>query len=328
MLNTTGHDGPVSYIGNDFAAVHGLLEAALCPFYEPRVRRRDAASDIRNVPLPDLNLVSIYHGDATYLSADPMEDKVLLALPMNKSLEVSIGKSQPIQTVKRGSCLLLGPADHYQMVLPAKTRLLVMRWDYNAGAAAGARTKGPFSCTMPQDVGAILPFHSDAAFTFQRLAQFIFSEASTNAALWQRSTNRAHFSAILEDAWSDAVTSMAEPSLPGHAAGPRPYYVKRAEDFILKDLSVTPSVAQLVEQSGVSRRTLFRGFKEHWGLSPLQFARQCRFERVHQDLIARSPNNTRVIDVAYEWGFYHLGQFARDYKLRFGQSPSQTLLKS
>jgi AraC family ethanolamine operon transcriptional activator len=32
-----------------------------------------------------------------------------------------------------------------------------------------------------------------------------------------------------------------------------------------------------------------------------------------------------VQDAAARWGFWHLGQFSRDYKRQFGELPSQTL---
>jgi AraC family transcriptional regulator, ethanolamine operon transcriptional activator len=36
---------------------------------------------------------------------------------------------------------------------------------------------------------------------------------------------------------------------------------------------------------------------------------------------------TRIIGVATDWGFWHMGHFARDYRAMFGESPSRTLLK-
>jgi AraC family ethanolamine operon transcriptional activator len=36
---------------------------------------------------------------------------------------------------------------------------------------------------------------------------------------------------------------------------------------------------------------------------------------------------TPVKSVALDLGFWHLGYFARDYRERFGESPSQTLAR-
>jgi AraC family transcriptional regulator, ethanolamine operon transcriptional activator len=43
-------------------------------------------------------------------------------------------------------------------------------------------------------------------------------------------------------------------------------------------------------------------------------------------LLRADPRSTRVIDVATEWGFWHMGHFAHDYRVMFGEAPSQTLL--
>ncbi|NOR23809.1 MAG: helix-turn-helix domain-containing protein [Desulforhopalus sp.] len=35
----------------------------------------------------------------------------------------------------------------------------------------------------------------------------------------------------------------------------------------------------------------------------------------------------KVIDVSNVWGFWHMGQFAADYRNLFGELPSETLQK-
>jgi transcriptional regulator GlxA family with amidase domain len=52
---------------------------------------------------------------------------------------------------------------------------------------------------------------------------------------------------------------------------------------------------------------------------------EVRLQRVHRQLRAAALETTTVTDVAHAWGFVHLGRFARLYRERFGESPSQTL---
>jgi len=47
---------------------------------------------------------------------------------------------------------------------------------------------------------------------------------------------------------------------------------------------------------------------------------------VHEDLTGGDrAHRPTVAEVAYRWGFTHLGRFAHDYRARYGEAPSTTL---
>jgi AraC family ethanolamine operon transcriptional activator len=46
---------------------------------------------------------------------------------------------------------------------------------------------------------------------------------------------------------------------------------------------------------------------------------------VHRDLRKANLDGKRISDVANDWGFWHMGQFAADYKKLFGELPSEIL---
>ena len=72
-----------------------------------------------------------------------------------------------------------------------------------------------------------------------------------------------------------------------------------------------------------SPRTLEYAFAQLTGLSPMAFIRAWRFERA-RGLLLQGRVKT-VKDAAFGCGLMHLGRFSVDYRLRFGESPSQTL---
>ncbi|EON90829.1 transcriptional regulator, AraC family protein [Marinobacter lipolyticus SM19] len=87
------------------------------------------------------------------------------------------------------------------------------------------------------------------------------------------------------------------------------------------DLPVT--MAKLCEVGCVSRRTLQYSFESILGISPLQFLRISRLNRVRRML--REEGAQSVSDIAAFNGFYHHSQFSADYKQLFGECPSETL---
>ncbi|RLE27207.1 MAG: hypothetical protein DRJ61_17670 [Acidobacteria bacterium] len=90
------------------------------------------------------------------------------------------------------------------------------------------------------------------------------------------------------------------------------------------DAQAIHSVAELSKESGASVRTLRRGFQERFGVSPKAYLLAQRLGGARRDL--RSANQPQLItDVANSWGFWHMGQFAADYRAMFQELPSETL---
>ena len=67
------------------------------------------------------------------------------------------------------------------------------------------------------------------------------------------------------------------------------------------------------------------GFRERFGISPKAYLRERRLNGLREELRACDPNVTTVVAVAHRWGFWHLGQLARDYRRLFGELPSDAL---
>ncbi|MGW0883497.1 AraC family transcriptional regulator [Streptomyces sp. NPDC002671] len=117
--------------------------------------------------------------------------------------------------------------------------------------------------------------------------------------------------------WREALD---QPAPQGYA---RP--VKRVVDAIRARPEHPYTTPELAEVGGVSARWLQEVFRRQLGTTPMAYLRDVRMERVRDELVAAEPEATTVSDVAYRWGFGHLGRFAEQYRSRFGELPSQTL---
>lgn len=101
--------------------------------------------------------------------------------------------------------------------------------------------------------------------------------------------------------------------------------VDRVKSHLRENGEAPVTMGELCELTHVSRRTLQYSFESILGISPLRFLRVTRLNRVRRALLAAQENTTTVTQVCAHWGFWHLGQFARDYKQLFGECPSETL---
>ncbi len=117
---------------------------------------------------------------------------------------------------------------------------------------------------------------------------------------------------------------------PRPAKTPSYYHRKKVVDsarqFLDHHLDEPVTVTQLCEVANVSRRSLQYSFESILGISPIQYLRISRLNGVRRNLVAARQGQS-VSDIAAQWGFWHLSQFAKDYKQLFGESPSQTLVR-
>jgi AraC-like DNA-binding protein len=81
----------------------------------------------------------------------------------------------------------------------------------------------------------------------------------------------------------------------------------------------------LARISHVSVRTLYDRFKKVKGMSPGAYIKARKLRRIYQHIQTATNKVRNVTEVALEYGFSHLGRFSSEYKLLFGELPSETL---
>ncbi|WP_396433520.1 helix-turn-helix domain-containing protein [Limnohabitans sp.] len=103
--------------------------------------------------------------------------------------------------------------------------------------------------------------------------------------------------------------------------------VDRACELMLGHADEPLSILQVCSRLGTSRRKLNYGFQDVLGTTPVKYLRALRLNHVRRALRQAEPGTT-VQDVAWQWGFWHMGQFAHDYKKLFDELPSASLRTS
>ena len=127
--------------------------------------------------------------------------------------------------------------------------------------------------------------------------------------------------ALMQAALTD--TAIADKSEPAQ----RSRAVSKAMAYISEEGGESTTVRELCSNTGTAIRTLNLAFRERFGIGPKAYLVRRRLSSVRAELL-HAPAETLVADVANRWGFWHMGQFAKDYTTTFGELPSETLRQS
>ncbi|NIZ12075.1 AraC family transcriptional regulator [Phaeobacter sp. HF9A] len=104
-----------------------------------------------------------------------------------------------------------------------------------------------------------------------------------------------------------------------------PDHIRRARQFIEDHLTDDIKLHDIVNASGMTKRTVQAGFRMHLGTTPLSYLKLMRLKATHDRLQAARPHDCTVTQVAMEYGFFHLSNFSQDFRKTFGASPSDIL---
>tara|TARA_R110001592_G_scaffold346759_2_gene639523 strand:+ start:375 stop:1412 length:1038 start_codon:yes stop_codon:yes gene_type:complete len=97
-------------------------------------------------------------------------------------------------------------------------------------------------------------------------------------------------------------------------------YIKETNSYPL-------TITELCQITNVSRRALQYCFEKGFGMSPIQYIRDCRLNEIRR-LLLNTDNDISIADLALDFGFFHIATFNAQYKDLFGETPTQTIKRS
>lgn len=97
---------------------------------------------------------------------------------------------------------------------------------------------------------------------------------------------------------------------------------RRIQEAVSRNLGGPIYSEDLAKQIGVSIRSMHNAVQRYRGMSLHQYLRLRRLWLVRQQLLTGAGS---VKATALAFGFWHLGDFSRGYRLMFGETPSETL---
>ncbi|AOX65372.1 hypothetical protein BJK06_06085 [Curtobacterium sp. BH-2-1-1] len=170
-----------------------------------------------------------------------------------------------------------------------------------------------FDRTTPPTPAAIAEWRRAVAQSVQAL------RTSGNESLAWHEAQRGVASALL-----DLYRFRAE-AVPAGWGQHRNARIRAAVEYLHAHAHEPLTVSDVARASDLSVRGLQEAFQRALDRSPMQYLREVRLRRAHEDLVASHVGQVSVADVAARWGFTHMGRFSGEYLRRFGEYPKQTL---
>jgi PAS domain S-box-containing protein len=105
---------------------------------------------------------------------------------------------------------------------------------------------------------------------------------------------------------------------------PFAYTVQTVRLYVDQHWDQPLSVTELAKVAGVNTRTLFKHFKLACAYTPQEYIKRVRLNHARA-MLQMADRSTTVLGTALKCCFQNQGHFARDYRLAFGERPSDTL---
>ncbi|MBI3707141.1 MAG: AraC family transcriptional regulator [Proteobacteria bacterium] len=282
---------------------------------------RARAVDFRHhhAALADLSFNGLQYGASVTVDAPALTDFYLLQFTLRGECEIVCGARAV--TLRRGSLLVMNPVRPYRKRWSADCRQLIVRIEKTLlqRRLAAALGRAPAQ-TLEFDFAPV-----DAGGRGAMLSRF--AEMICRDLDGERMVARPHVQppvaetlcalllATIDHNYREAIARPASPAAPRS--------VRRAEEFMRAHAAADLTLDRIAAAAGVSARTLHRGFRSFRATTPMAQLKTVRLD-LARDALSHGRAAT-VTEIAAACGLDHLGKFARDYRRRYGETPSQTL---
>ena len=291
------------------------------PSVIPTARQQPVAFRHCSASIGQISIHALHYGAAVQIEAHPDDSYLFLVLLHGVGTLSQGGFTGPLNPQVIRAMNPTGPATmrfvagevNLTLRIPA---VLLHGW---LEETTGQRAPAPVHFEQLSDPGA-----SDAP-GLRRFLRFLCSEFEQRAAgivsspTVCRQLERTLISLVMTE-----LPHNYSAALDAERTGPAPPYIHSVEQYIRSNADQPVTLHDLAGIAGVSERTLQAGFRRFRQTTPMEYLRDYRLDLAHQGLMASAVGGRSVTDIALACGFNHLGKFAKCYRARFGETPSET----
>lgn len=133
--------------------------------------------------------------------------------------------------------------------------------------------------------------------------------------------NKTMFTYELPKLIISSISKLNKPDQRGYQNSPNLIFCK-AQDYIHGNINEKIHVLEISKEIGVSERNLRYVFKNKIGIGPKKYIHNLKLNKVRKELKTKRYEKVNVL--ANNYGLWHAGKLASDYKKLFGELPSET----
>ncbi|WP_221798905.1 AraC family transcriptional regulator [Oceanobacter mangrovi] len=277
---------------------------------------------MHKMSLGKLTLHRLEYNHGVQIMPDRLEQFYLIQVPMKGYAEISCGSQRFISSPEVAS--LVSPDQPLSMLWQGGSPQLVIRIEKADFEHHCRQHLDQWSQQTPS-FEPELDFDSPGgAYVMQLLMMLVGGLLESRHPIHQPLVMKQFESTLLNALLYGIDSNLSEQLANPGMIKVTPYFVKQTEEYIRANLDQPLSVESLAEQVGVSVRSLQAGFRKYRDTTPMALLRDLRLDRVNQ-VLKHADGTVSITDVAFQWGFSHLGRFSKDYRQRFDELPSETL---
>jgi AraC-like DNA-binding protein len=283
-------------------------------------QHRTFSSAMHHLQSGRLSISRLEYGSDVMIEPDHLENFYLIQIPMQGYAEIEVNQQKFISYPQVAS--LLSPEQALKMRWHAHSPQLVLKID-KADFVQHCRQHLPDMDQQLLVFAAKLDFATQAGGYFLQLIRTLLDALALPQHPLHHPLVFKQFESNLLNALLYGQPNNLLPQIDRYKdKAISPHFIKRTEAYMRANLQQALNIEQLAEHAGVSVRTLFAGFKSFLGTTPMAYLKELRFQQAHLELMQNE--HCSVTDVAFKWGFSHLGRFSQEYKRRYGELPSST----
>lgn len=307
---------------HDVDQVRSHLCSALRPHDIDLGQRRADMNFIHNqARVGDIALNAMYYGTDVRVEAPESESGYLFMLTLGGQAEAEQGGTSA--RIGSGTVYVFNPTRNMNIALSADNRQLVIRLP-RSNVERFLTNELSRSLSAPLEFEARPFCLSSAVPGLHTFVQSICQDLDQANPGFEQRTVAKHVESMLLSLCLSSIPHNYSDIYNNTGCSIAPYFVRRAEEFMRSNLEETITLQDMANAAGISVRSLQNGFRNFRGTTPMAYLRDLRLDRAREELLKTGLTNRSVTDIATAFGFMHLSKFAKYYKTRFGEAPSET----